>query len=55
MSESLMQTKKVRDLLTKVSGLGGDGGNVRVKRIVNRVIGDLFRTIEEFDVQPDEF
>jgi catechol 1,2-dioxygenase len=26
-----------------------------VKRIVHRVVSDLFRTIEEFDVQPDEF
>jgi len=55
MSESLMQTSEVRDLLTKVSGLGSDGGNARVKRIVNRVVGDLLSTIEEFDIQPDEF
>ena len=41
MSESLMQTSEVRDLLTKVSGLGSDGGDARVKRIVNRVVGDL--------------
>ena len=39
----------------KVSGLDEDGGNLRLKRIVHRVVGDLFRTIEEFDVQPDEF
>jgi catechol 1,2-dioxygenase len=55
MIESLMETKQVRDLLTKVSGLGSDRGNVRVKRIVNRLVEDLFRTIEEFDIQPDEF
>ena len=55
MTESLMETKEVRDLLMKVSGLGDDGGNLRVKRIVNRLVGDLFRTIEEFDIQPDEF
>lgn len=55
MTKSLMETKEVRDLLMKVSGLGDDGGNLRVKRIVNRLVGDLFRTIEEFDIQPDEF
>jgi catechol 1,2-dioxygenase len=55
MSESLMETQGVRDLLMKVSGLGGDGGSLRVKRIVNRLVSDLFRTIEEFDIQPDEF
>ena len=55
MTESLMETKEVRDLLMNVSGLGDDGGNLRVKGIVNRLVGDLFRTIEEFDIQPDEF
>ena len=55
MTESLTETKQVRDLLMKVSGLGDNGGNLRVKRIVNRLVGDLFRTIEEFDIQPDEF
>jgi catechol 1,2-dioxygenase len=55
MSESVKETKEVRDLLIKVSGLEGNGGDERVKRILNRVVGDLFRTIEEFDIQPDEF
>src|SRR3954471_2688795 len=55
MTDSLMETRGVKDLLMKVSGLDHDGGNRRLKRIVHRVVGDLFRTIEEFDVQPDEF
>jgi catechol 1,2-dioxygenase len=55
MTQSLIETKDVTDLLTKVSGLDGAAGDPRVKRIVHRVIGDLFRTIEEFDIQPDEF
>ena len=55
MSDSLLETRTVKDLLMKVSGLDHDGGNLRLKRIVHRVVGDLFRTIEEFDVQPDEF
>lgn len=56
MTESLMETKDVRDLLMKVSNLGnGDAGDQRLKRIVHRVVSDLFRTIEDFDVQPDEF
>ena len=45
----------MQNLLTKVSGLGNDKGDARVKRIVHRVMSDLFKTIEEFDVQPDEF
>jgi catechol 1,2-dioxygenase len=55
MTESLIETKDVKDLLMKVSGLGDSSGDLRLKRIVHRVVGDLFRTIEEFDVQPDEF
>jgi catechol 1,2-dioxygenase len=55
MTESLLETRAVKDLLMKVSGLDQDSGNLRLKRIVHRVVGDLFRTIEEFDVQPGEF
>jgi catechol 1,2-dioxygenase len=55
MSESLLDTGEVKDLLTKVAGFGNDAGDARMKRIVHRVVSDLFRTIEDFDVQPDEF
>jgi catechol 1,2-dioxygenase len=51
----LLETREVQNLLTKVSGLGNGKGDARVKRIVHRVVSDLFKTIEEFDVQPDEF
>jgi catechol 1,2-dioxygenase len=51
----LLETREVQNLLTKVSGIGNDKGDARVKRIVHRVVSDLFKTIEEFDVQPDEF
>jgi catechol 1,2-dioxygenase len=55
MSDSLMNTPEVKTLLTKVSGLDNESGNSRTKQIVNRVVSDLFRTIEEFDIQPNEF
>ena len=51
----LLDTPEVQNLLTKVSGLGNDKGDARLKRIVHRVVSDLFKTIEEFDIQPDEF
>jgi catechol 1,2-dioxygenase len=51
----LLETPEVQSLLTKVSGVGTDTGDARVKRIVHRVVSDLFKTIEEFDVQPNEF
>ena len=55
MSASLLNTPQVEKLLTRVSGIENDKGDPRLKRIVHRVISDLFKTIEEFDVQPDEF
>jgi catechol 1,2-dioxygenase len=51
----LLETPEVQNLLTKVSGLGNDKGDARMKRIVRRVVSDLFNTIEEFDIEPDEF
>ncbi len=55
MTDSLLGTKEVNDLLTRVSGLDNATGDLRVKRIIHRLMSDLFRTIEDFDVQPDEF
>jgi hypothetical protein len=55
MGESLLNTQEVKDLLTKVSGLANDAGDPRLKRIMHRMVSDLFRVIEDFDVQPDEF
>src|ERR1700747_3880280 len=51
----LLETREVQNLLTKVRGHGNDKGDARVKRIVHRVVSDLFKTIEEFDVQANEF
>ena len=51
----LPESCEVQGLLIKVSGLDNNEGDERVKRIVHRVVSDLFKTIEEFDVQPDEF
>jgi catechol 1,2-dioxygenase len=55
MTESLLNTQEVTDLLAKVSGLSNGAGNPRLKNIIHRVVSDMFRTIEDFDVQPDEF
>jgi len=51
----LTDTKPVQALLDKVAGRENDGGNARMKAIVRRATADLFRLIEEFDIQPDEF
>jgi catechol 1,2-dioxygenase len=55
MSVKTMQTAEVRELLEKVAGLNQDGGDARMKAIVHRVMHDIFQTIEDLDVTPDEF
>jgi catechol 1,2-dioxygenase len=51
----LVDTPEVQRLLDRVGGLGDASGDERAKRIVRRVVGDLFATIEDFDVTPEEF
>ncbi|OYV64821.1 MAG: hypothetical protein B7X09_05270 [Acidiphilium sp. 21-66-27] len=50
-----MQTPHVTDLLARASGLDQPGGDARLKRIVGRIVADICRTVEEFDVTPSEF
>jgi len=55
MLDTLLKNSPTSDFLNKLSGLDEPGGNERVKRIVHRVIADIFETIEDFDVTPAEF
>lgn len=55
MTERLIDTPEVQALLDKLSGADTVSGDPRLKAIVRRVVGDLFATIEEFDVSDDEF
>jgi catechol 1,2-dioxygenase len=55
MSDSLLNNPAVKELLKKAAGLDGSHGDARLKQIVHRVTADIYRTIEEFDIQPDEF
>lgn len=52
---NLVQTPKVQQLLDRVSGLTVEGGDPRAKQIMRKVIGDLFETIDAFDISPEEF
>lgn len=45
----------VRALLDKVLTDRVGPGNERARAIINRITSDLYRTIEELDVRPDEF
>lgn len=42
-------------LLERVTSARVEPGNPRVRDITQRIVSDLFRTIDEFDVNPDEF
>lgn len=51
----LTDTKPVQELLDKVAGGDGKAGDARFKAIIRHAVADLFRLIETFDIQPDEF
>jgi catechol 1,2-dioxygenase len=55
MKETLLQSAQVQTLIDKVAGFDNAGGDQRLKRIVARVVTDVMRTIEDFDVSPSEF
>lgn len=55
MSESIARSLEMEAFLDRVSGMGSPHGDPRTKKIVRRVVSDLFRTIEDLDVQPAEF
>lgn len=45
----------VQQLLERVNSVKVAEGNPRVRALVGRVVSDLFKTIDEMDVTPDEF
>jgi catechol 1,2-dioxygenase len=55
MASALVAGAETQAFLDKIAGLGDGGGDARTKRIVRRIVGDLFATIDEFDVSEDEF
>jgi len=55
MDIKLFETEKVQDFLRLAAGLDYEGGSPRVKEIVHRIISDLFKTIEDLNITPDEF
>ena len=55
MTVNIAQTPEVQEFLKKVSGFDQSGGNERFKKIMHRLLSDLYRTIDDFDVTPEEF
>jgi catechol 1,2-dioxygenase len=54
MTENFAKTPEVQALLDRLSGLDQAAGDARLKAIVRRIVGDLFATIDEFDITDDE-
>src|SRR5690554_3798458 len=54
MSVKTMQTPEVQELLRRVAGLDKEGGNSRAKKIIHRLMSDIFQIIEDLDVTPEE-
>jgi catechol 1,2-dioxygenase len=50
-----MDIKTIDALLNKINESATHEGNARTKQVVNRIIRDLFITIDELDVTPNEF
>jgi catechol 1,2-dioxygenase len=50
-----MDKNAIEALLRKIESTEKDTGNGRVQAVVNRIVRDLFVTIEEMDIQPREF
>lgn len=55
MTTNFASTPEVQDLLAKLSGQDQPGGDARMKAIVRRIVGDLFATIDEYNISDDEF
>ncbi|TCG07816.1 catechol 1,2-dioxygenase [Paraburkholderia steynii] len=50
-----MDIKTIDALLNKINESATHEGNARTKQVVNRIIRDLFITMDELDVTPNEF
>ena len=55
MTIKTMQTQEVQNLLKKVAGLDQSGGDERFKKIVHRLVSDMYQAIEDLDITPEEF
>ncbi|MDR5751576.1 MULTISPECIES: catechol 1,2-dioxygenase [unclassified Caballeronia] len=54
MNVKVFETNEAQDLLKAAANLGSQDGNARAKQIVHRLLGDLFKAIDELDITPDE-
>ncbi|QTF92173.1 catechol 1,2-dioxygenase [Halomonas sp. BM-2019] len=55
MTVKIFDTPEVQDFLKTVAGFEQPGGSERAKQILHRLLADLYRLIDDFDVTPEEF
>lgn len=55
MKTKIFDTPEVQNFIRLATGLDYEGGNPRTKEIVNRIVTDLFKAIEDLDITPDEY
>ena len=55
MTHRLISDEKIAELARKAAGLDQPGGNPRLKTVVNRLLADLFKAVDDLDIQMDEF
>nr|WP_163501786.1 catechol 1,2-dioxygenase [Halomonas socia] len=55
MTIKIFDTPDVQDFLNSVAGFDQPGGNDRAKQIMHRLLSDLYRLIDDFDVSEEEY
>lgn len=55
MTVKIFDTPEVQDFIKTVAGFDQAGGNDRAKQIVHRLVGNLFKLIDDFDVTEEEY
>lgn len=55
MTVKIFDTPEVQNFLNTIAGFDQEGGNDRAKRILHRILSDLFRTIDDYDITPEEY
>lgn len=55
MTAKIFERDDVQALIRDAAGYNTSAGDLRLKALLHRMISDAFKTIEEFDVQPNEF
>jgi len=55
MTVKIYDTPEVQDFLKTVAGLDQAGGTERAKQIMHRLLSDLFKLIDDFDVTQEEY